>query len=537
MTQPQSKQVRVAAAQFYTGTDVAANLATVLRMIGQAAEFHPDILVLPEFCNHSSWYRDRDYSYQVTVELDAEDPFLEAVGRKVAEVGFYVMVNCTVRRPNQTVTGTNILFDPTGQIIAHSDKQVLMGNENNFLTKAQEVCPIIETPHGKIGMYSCMDGVIFETPRSLALRGGQILLNSLNSFALDEASLHVPTRAGENKVFIVAANKVGLLVPEPMAEAIAERVKLRPDQLHGAGESQIVAPDGTVLAKAPLYGEVVIYADIDPTLADDKCRPDGTDLFAARTPERYTPLAQPPKPRDMPPAAPKITAAVVTDETLLTDTLTQYTDLALIVLPPDTLTDNPEVWAERLRQHDTEAVIASADTDGGGFFISRAGVTRCLSLKDAPLTTLDLPWGRVALLSGTDAQQPEAFRLCALHEVQVVVCPVQVQEAWELGTAYPERAAENRMSVIVATPSTPVGTSSSIAASAIITISEDFTLWTEWKNRPFDGSINAPIVTRMDENKQRLVTELYPANSANRLVSQQTDVVDGRPYWLLEALL
>jgi predicted amidohydrolase len=247
--------VRVAAVQFAAGTDIAANLATCLRMIDQAAAVHPALIVLPEFCNHSSWYRDMDYCYNVAVALDGD--FLAAIGRKAAEHALYIMVNCTMRRADHQVTGTNILFGPQGNQIATSDKQVLMGNENNFLTRAPNLSPIIETPFAEIGMYSCMDGVIFETPRGLAVRGAQILCNSLNSFADDEASLHVPVRAGENKVFIVAANKVGALVPEDLLANIAARIKIAPEQLHGAGESQIVAPDGTVLAKAPRNGEAV----------------------------------------------------------------------------------------------------------------------------------------------------------------------------------------------------------------------------------------------------------------------------------------
>src|SRR6185436_5759996 len=109
-----------------------------------------------------------------------------------------------------------------------------------------------------------------EVARGLALRGAQVLLNSLNSFALDEADLHIPVRAAENKVWVVAANKVGPLLPVHQLPAIAARLGVPPEWLHGAGESQIVAPDGTVVAKAPRTGEAVVVADIDVSLADDK---------------------------------------------------------------------------------------------------------------------------------------------------------------------------------------------------------------------------------------------------------------------------
>ena len=81
------------------------------------------------------------------------------------------------------------------EIVATSDKQVLMGGERLHIAEGVDHSPVVDTPFGRVGMYSCMDGVIFETPRMLAVRGAQLLLNSLNSFALDEAALHVPVRA------------------------------------------------------------------------------------------------------------------------------------------------------------------------------------------------------------------------------------------------------------------------------------------------------------------------------------------------------
>ena len=148
-----------------------------------------------------------------------------------------------------------------------------------------------------------MDGVINETPRCLALNGAQLMLNSLNSFATDEASLHIPVRAAENKVFVVAANKVGPLVPEDMLEAISAGTGIPLKFLDGAGESQIVAPDGTVLAMASRDQAEYVYADIDVSRADDKRRPDGTDIFASRRPQLYQDIASDPAGQALPTVA------------------------------------------------------------------------------------------------------------------------------------------------------------------------------------------------------------------------------------------
>lgn len=581
--------IRVAAAQFATGMDVTENLATVLRMIDQAAQTKPDVLVLPEFCNHASWYHDTEYAYQVAVDLDGD--FLAAVGERARHYGMMIMVNVTLRRPltpqpplpqggrgsqapqqqieTKKITGTNVLFGRDGSIIAVSDKQVLMGNENNFLSKATAVCPDIDLPFGRVGLYSCMDGVINETPRGLALRGARVLFNSLNSFALDEASLHVPVRAAENKVFVVAANKVGSLVPPELAETIAARVGIRADQLHGAGESQIVAPDGRVLAIAPQTGEAVIYADIDPSQADDKRRPDGTDIFASRRPALYAPLANEPQPRQYQAGADEVITAVIQPHAALSEMVIQVCEAValgakLVVLPELPFLAHPRVESPEQAAAQTESCIRALQTalvgsdavvalsgvqsigEGwahvgvlvgeGGVILEQPQLHRTEShpwvtvLGDEVLTA-QLSWGRVAVLVGNDTIYPEAFRLAALRDVEVVACPTHIQEVWEAQTGLPERAAENRMAVVAASRPTPYG------ASLIAAVGEDFTLWTTWKNRPFDGQISAPILTYAPDTPSITVAPVYPACAGNRMVSQKTDLVDGRPWWLLGALV
>ena len=53
-----------------------------------------------------------------------------------------------------------------------------------------------------------------------------------------------------------------------------------------------------------------------------------------------------------------------------------------------------------------------------------------------------------------------------------------------------------------------------------------------WKNRPFDGNINYPILTKATADGVTTAT-IYPANAGNRTVTQKTDVVDSRPFRLL----
>ncbi|GIF26110.1 putative amidohydrolase [Actinoplanes tereljensis] len=528
--------VRVAAAQIEAGQDIAANLAACLRVIDAAAAAGAQLVVLPEFCNHLSWYANRAQAHELATRPG--DAFLTAIAGRARQHEMWVKINVTHAHPDGTTGGTNFLFDPAGAIVGTSDKQTLMGAENDFLSPSKKVGPVLETPLGCLGMYACMEGVINEVTRGLVLRGAQVLLNSLNSFALDEADLHIPVRAAENKAWVVAANKVGPLLPVDELPAIAARLGVPPEWLHGAGESQIVAPDGTVVAKAPRTGEAIVVADIDPALADDKRRPDGTDILANRRPSLYGPLGDPPVGRRRGPGAPTLPVAVVRAPELVRETA--LGGAQLIVLPQ--LTGSPVALAAALGGTGAHAVTTVIENGAHvGVVVGSSGVIARQPQLHASrgvgaagfeptgkrIVPVDLPWGRLAVVVGDDALYPETFRLAALLDADVVAVPYRAQEPWEMSLGLPERAAENRLNVVVATPEGQ--------AAAIFAMSPDFTLWTQWQG-PFTGRISTPIRTDVPAGTAVGTAVVNPAQAANRQVSRRTDLVDGRPWRLVDAL-
>ena len=154
--------IRVAVAQCQIGDELQANLQTCLRMLDQAAECSPDLVILPEFSNHLSWYDDQDHCHRVSLDLEGE--WLDRFASAVKAHGFHCVINVTLRGEDNHATGTSILYSPEGAVLGTSDKQVLIGHENQFLDRAADPSPIVDTPLGKLGLYACMDGVINETP-------------------------------------------------------------------------------------------------------------------------------------------------------------------------------------------------------------------------------------------------------------------------------------------------------------------------------------------------------------------------------------
>ena len=539
-----SNTIRVAAAQFHIGNDVQSNLDTCLRMMAAAAEHHPELLVLPEFCNHCSWYDGPEHCFEVSVDPDGE--FLQRIASATAELGAYLVINCTLRREAGVVTGTSMLFGPDGALLGSTDKQVLIGHENDFLRRATEAGPIVDTPLGRLAMYSCMDGVINETPRCLALRGADVLCNSLNSFAVDEGTLHIPVRAAENKVWVVAANKVGPLIPESVLEPVSAAINIPADMLAGAGDSQIVAPDGTVIAIAG-KGEEIIAADIEVALARDKRRPDGTDVFANRQTELYRRLGEDPAGQPIPPA---------TGDDVIAAALTSIADIAtarergarIFALPSLVEGDDAQASDQLIdaiaAELDDNCLAACSLTriiDGNSVhatvLISNEGV-----LLEQPLLHpsaryawsatgdnvehVDTPYGKIAVLCGDDVVYPETMRLAALDGVSTVLVCGDFLESWESRTGLVERSAENRVNVVAA--------STELDDCLVATLQKDFTIMTEWQERDFDGLLSAPEVRRSDNGF--VCAEIHPSAASNKECSQNTHLLASRPWNLVQPI-
>ncbi|MBF6331172.1 nitrilase-related carbon-nitrogen hydrolase [Nocardia transvalensis] len=522
---------RVAAAQLAAGTDVEANLETCLRLIDAAAEAGAELLVLPEFCNHLSWYADRAHAHRMACR--SGDFFLTAIAERAGRHRMFVKIGVTLARSDGRTTGTGLLFGPDGRLLGESDKQILMGAENDYLDPGLTDSPVIATPVGRLGMYACMEGVICEVPRSLAVRGAQVLLNSLNSFATDEASLHIPVRAAENKVWVVAANKVGPLLPAAQLPEIAARLGMSPNRLHGAGESRIVAPDGTVVAKAPATGEAITVTDIDIARADDKRRPDGTDVLAARRPVLYRPLAERARRRAAAGAESVPVAVVAPDAGLVKEAVA--TGAQLIVLPelaPVPIADivaalqgsaAHAVLTVRDGERHTGVLVTAAGVAGSQDQLHRTERHPWLRELGTGLTVFALPWGRLAVVVGDDALFPETFRLAALADADVAAVCCSPAEPWETALGLPERAAENRLNLVVAGLDATGGLTGAVHA-----LSPDFTLWTAWQG-PFTGVISHPISTGVPPGATCVHADVRPSQAMNRAVSRGTDLVADRP--------
>ena len=536
-------RLKVAAVQFATGSDLEENLATCLRMLDTAVAQGADLVVLPEFCNHISVYDDAAHCRAVAVALDG--PWMRAFAQRVAEHGIHAAMAVTVPQADDRVTVTGVLFDPNGNVAATADKQMLMGNERAFLSSGSGANPVTDTVFGPVGLYSCMDGVTFEIPRTLAVRGARLLMNNLNSFARDEAALHIPVRAAENGVFVAAANKVGPLLPSDRVDAFSEALGVPPETLNGAGESQIVGPDGKVLAIGPVAGEAVVIAEVDLSDVDP-------GRLSGRRPEVYAPLAQAHTAQPASGLASEVVVACVPGARQNPELIDEAFDsgVSLVILPeltraPATIPEGVLVVTTALREDQTSHIqhghIQHGHIQHRGQVWSAQGLVHeqpQIHRSDRYPKVTDLgsdvdlyrtPFGDLAVLVADDHRYPEAVRLAAVAGAHIVVVCWQPEHLWEWDLALVERAAENRVSLAACGPAGSAG-------AAIMLDPPADSLWNPQRSSAYDGTINTPTTIRAELGDGLLIATLHPGRALDREVSKDTDLVGGRP-WQASAVL
>lgn len=181
-----------------------------------------------------------------------------------------------LEKDNDLLYNTALLISPEGIIGKYNKTHLLHLGLDRFCTPGSDFT-MYNLPEAKVAPLICYELRSPEPSRVAALNGAQIILSPTNLAKGAEAysSFINKTRACENRVFVVSANRVGV---EKGFEFI--------------GKSQIISNVGKVLAEASGDKEELIYADISPEIADMKKvvvipKEYEFDIFGDRKPHMY----------------------------------------------------------------------------------------------------------------------------------------------------------------------------------------------------------------------------------------------------------
>ncbi|EXJ94466.1 hypothetical protein A1O1_02862 [Capronia coronata CBS 617.96] len=481
--------VRVATAQFYSHTDVPANLELCRKYIREAAAVGAQLIVLPENANRCRTdYKDKQIAYELCEDLDGE--FVSGLCSTANELNIFIVVGVDLKaKVSPDVNIGVVLIGADGHVLYVHHKTVLWDYEYGLFKPGTKDIEVVQTPIGKLGLLSCADGIVPEVPRLSALKGAEILCNSLNSRGPDEMRCHEPLRALENHVWMVASNSVGGTE----------------DAYPWTGGSQIISPKGEVLACAGETDYGMVWADITPETSFPKVLGGGIGpLDQFRRPDLYGDLVAP---IDSVPAAkmygpvaedaPKRPLNVVTLQLswyhstfwTVTRAVGQVKYAAsrgaqlgvfpeLFCFKPGEVAADPAAAADfsgqvlsKIQAAAAEAssmwvVVDLVEQSGDKFYstaylIDSAGqiagryrkchlgeVERTWATPGESFTVVDTPIGMIGLMIGNEVWLPEVSRILTLRGAEVIAHPADWDRVEAATMAAVERTEENRTHLV-----------------------------------------------------------------------------------------
>jgi predicted amidohydrolase len=253
------------------------NLEICVARLEKAASKGAGLLVLPECAIPGYMFASAEEALPIAEEIPG--PSTELLEREARRLGTHVVCGL-LERDGDIMHNAAVLIGPEGLIGVYRKTHLPFLGVDRFVVAGDEL-PVFDTPLGRIGIEICYDLRFPEATRTLGLGGADLVALPTNFpvAARLQTEFITRTRAAENRVYLLAANRIG---KERWAEF--------------CGWSQIVDPYGDRVAEAGADEEALLVADIDLKRARDKdyVIPGEYELylFGHRRPELYGSLVR-----------------------------------------------------------------------------------------------------------------------------------------------------------------------------------------------------------------------------------------------------
>ncbi len=247
----------------------------VARVLAALADARADLIVLPELAFSGYHFLDRAEAVALS-----EDPANSDTVRSLAELCAkrdFHLVTGFCERSGERVYNSALLIGPRG--VEHVYRKLhLFAEEKRFFDPGDVPLSVQEVRGARIGLMVCFDWAFPEVTRVLTVLGAEVLCHPSN-LVLGFCQEAMRTRCLENRVFAVTANRFG-------------SDKRPHGELRFTGRSQVVAPGGRLLHRAPSRREELYIAEIDLAEAQNKRITPWNDLLTDRRPTFYGNLAR-----------------------------------------------------------------------------------------------------------------------------------------------------------------------------------------------------------------------------------------------------
>ncbi len=251
---------------------VRKNVSKVLNTLSQA---EADLIVLPELPFTGYYFQNREETLSLA-EDPANSATVESLIALCRERDFYLITGFAEKKRDKCFNSA-LLIGPSG--IIHTYRKLhLFNEEKNWFDPGDTPLQVTEVRGAKVGIMVCFDWIFPEVTRTLSVLGADIVCHPSN-LVLSYCQTTMLSRCLENAIFAVTCNRFGF--------------DKRPQgYLKFTGKSQIVAPKGILLHRAPSQKSELFITEIDIDLARDKSITALNEIMEDRRPEYYAPLAR-----------------------------------------------------------------------------------------------------------------------------------------------------------------------------------------------------------------------------------------------------
>src|SRR5918992_4383764 len=210
----------------------ARNVEACLARLEEAAGAGCDLVVLPECATSGYMFESGEEALGAAEEIPG--PSVEALEQACARLGVHCVVGI-LERDGDLVRNSAVLVGAGGLAGRYRKTHLPFLGVDRFVAPGDEAFEVFETVVGRIGIEICYDLRFPEVTRALALAGAEVVAHPTNwpIAAKPLADFVTRTRAAENHVFLVTANRIG-----------------RERGSEFFGRSQVVDPLGRRLAEA-----------------------------------------------------------------------------------------------------------------------------------------------------------------------------------------------------------------------------------------------------------------------------------------------
>jgi predicted amidohydrolase len=229
--------------------DPTANVASVIRVMEQAAAQQIDLLCFPEA--FLSGYGDRATVERGALRLD--DPHLTALAQATGRHDLVVIAGFSERRRDRRLASSAVILY-RGRVLGLYRKTVLSGADVRAMGfVAGRVRPVFRAKGLTFGCVICSDSSHVEPAATLAHKGARVLFSlHYNRIGRRGLSRHVGRIRAQHAglaallgIYVVRAN----VVVDDRADGLA------------CGDSAIFDPHGQIVAEGGLFREALIMAD------------------------------------------------------------------------------------------------------------------------------------------------------------------------------------------------------------------------------------------------------------------------------------